>query len=454
MKDYDLAVIGSGPAGYVAALYAARHNLSVCVIEKGLLGGTCLNHGCIPTKTMLNSASLLAKIKESAHYGIKINGWEVDFSRIAARKDEVLLKLRSGIETLFKSAHVDLIKGRARLLSADTVGVEGKAAIKARSIMIATGSSPVGLDGIEVDEKDTLSSDGILDLKELPKSLLIVGGGVIGCEFACLFNALGSKVTMVELLDRLIATQSREASKKLEVIFKKRGITVFASTKVEGVSKKEMLSVILSNGDCVEAEKILVAVGRTPNTTGLGLEAIGVRTQKGRIVVDGRLRTSIKNIYAVGDCVGGPLLAHKASHEGMVACDGIMGRSREADYGNIPNCIYTDPEIASVGLAEEEAREKYPDAKIAKFPFLASGKAQLIGRPEGYIKLIGDGKGAILGVEIFGEGACDMIGEAVLAKTVGVNIKDLSRIVHGHPTLPEIFGEVAHIFAGTPIHGV
>lgn len=454
MKNYDLAIIGSGPGGYVAALYASHHKLSVCVIEKDLVGGTCLNRGCIPTKAMLNSASLLSKIKESQDHGIDVQGYSINFQKIASRKDEVVLRLRTGIETLFRANKVDLIKGAAKLKGADEIEVKGQGAISAKSIIIATGSRVAELPGIKLDEADILSSDGILNIKELPQSLLIIGGGVIGCEFANLFNALGAKVVMVELLDRLITTQSREISKKLELVFKKRGMEVFTSCKVESITKESTLKIRISNGQAIEVEKVLVAVGRIPDTDGIGLEGLGIRTEKGRIVVDEYLKTAVKGVYAIGDCIGGPLLAHKASYEGIMACDNILGKSRKADYANIPNCIYTDPEIASVGLSEEEARNRYPDCRIAKFPYLASGKAYLIGRPEGFIKIIGDSKGRILGIEIFGEEACDLIGEATLAKTMDVNIKDLSYVVHGHPTLSEIFQEAAHIFCGTGIHSV
>jgi len=452
-KSYDLAIIGSGPGGYVAGLYASRLNLKTCVIEKDLTGGTCLNWGCIPTKVMLHSASVLSEIRGSAAYGINCGQPTVDFPLIAKRKDEVVLRLRTGIETLFRARGVDLIKGTARLKSPTAIDVDGQE-ISAKHIIIATGSAPAQIPGIACNEDSVCTSDGILAIKELPKAIAIVGGGVIGCEFATLFNAFGCKVTIVEMLDKLIATQSREASKKLETILKKRGIEVLTSSKVESISGSKPVSVKVSGGKEITADKVLVSVGRISNIDGLGLEEAGVKTEKGRIVVDSHLRTSVKNIYAIGDCVPGPLLAHKASYDGILACDAIAGNARKADYSNIPNCIYTDPEIASVGMTEEEAKASHPDAKIAKFPYLGSGKAYLMGKTEGFIKIIGDAKGDILGIEIFGAEACDLIGEAVLAKTAGVNIKDLSYVVHGHPTLSEIFQEAAHIFCGKGIHSV
>lgn len=439
MKSYDLVIIGSGPGGYVAALYAARHKLNVCVIEKRDLGGTCLNRGCIPTKTLLHSASILSKIRESKEFGIEVSGYSLNYNAMAMRKDTVVTRLRSGIETLFRANSIDLIKGEAALTPTCEVSVNGEE-IKARSIIIASGSRPMDIPGVVIDEKRICSSDGILDLKDIPPSITIVGGGVIGCEFANLFNLLGSKVTIVELLDRILPTQSKEVSRKMETILKKRLVNIRTSTKFE-------------IGSC-ETEKVLISVGRKPNTENMGLEKCGIKIEKGRISVDENLRTDVKKIYAIGDCIAGPQLAHKASYDAMIAVENISGMNSKVDYSSVPNCIWTDPEIASVGLNEDEARIKHPDMKIAKFPYLASGKAYLMGKSEGFIKIIGNANGDILGVEIFGLEACDLIGEAALALKAGINIKDWSRVVHGHPTLSEIFQEAAHIFCGKGIHVV
>ena len=453
-KHYDLAIIGSGPGGYVGALYASSHKLNVCVIEKDLLGGTCLNRGCIPTKSLLNCASLLSNLKSAGDYGIEIPAYSLNFEKAVGRKDEVVSRLRSGIETLFRARHIDLVRGKAGILDPHTISVEGAGNIQAKHIIIASGSSPAELPGIKIDEQKVLSSDGILELKSVPRSLVIIGGGVIGCEFASLFNSFGTKVTIVEFLDKLIAGQSREASKKLEILFKKRGADIFTSAKAESIAAKDALKIAISGRGEIEAEKVLVAVGRRPNTEDLGIEKIGIHTEKGRINVDGHLRTNIRNIYAIGDCINGPLLAHKASYDGILACDNILGNAREADYSNIPSCIWTEPEIASIGLSEEDAKARCKDAKVAKFPYLGSGKAYIEGKTEGFVKIIGDARGDILGVEIFGKGACDLIGEAVLARTTGVNIKDWAHVVHGHPTLSEMLQEAAHIFCGAPIHGI
>lgn len=439
-KSYDLAIIGSGPGGYVAALYASRLKLKTCVIEKDLLGGTCLNRGCIPTKVMLNSARILSQIKSASRHGIEICAPNINFGAISLRKNEVVTRLRAGIETLFRANNIDLMKGSARITGPNTISIDGSEGIDARNIIIAAGSRPSRLPGIAIDERTVYSSDGILSMTQLPKSILIIGGGAIGSEFACIFNAFGVKVTLTEMMDRIVPTQSREASKKLETIFKKRGVEIVTGAKVEAKD--------------IKAEKVLVAAGRTPAIEGLGCEELGIKIENGRIAVDANLRTTIKNIYAIGDCVAGPQLAHKASYDGILACDNISSNTRMTDYSAIPNCIYTDPELASVGLTEEAAKEKHPDAKVAKFPYLASGKAFLMGEQEGFIKIIGDPKGAILGIEILGAEACDLIGEAVLAMSAGLNIRAIAHAVHAHPTLSEIFQEAAHIFLGTPIHSI
>ncbi len=455
MTNYDLAIIGSGPGGYVAAIYASRHKLKTCVIEKGLAGGTCLNRGCIPTKSFINSASIVSTIKESHLHGVEVSGYKANFDKMRARKDEVVLRLRTGIETLLRANSVELIRGHAVIEGPNSIKVNGADTITAKNIIIACGSKPAGLHNIKFDETDILSSDGILDLKAVPKSLTIIGGGVIGCEFASLFNILGSKVTIVEYTDRLIFTQSREASRKLEMAFKKRGIDVLTSSSAESVTKALSLKVSISGGKAIESEKVLVSIGRNSDTEGLGdMKALKIEIDKGKITVDESLRTAVKNIYAIGDCVSGPLLAHKASYDGIIAVDNILGDARRKDYSNIPSTIWTEPEIASVGLSEEEAKAKYKDIKISKFPYLGSGKAYIMGKPEGFAKVIGDAKGNIVGVEVFGAGACELIAEATLAKTAELNIEKWSRVVHAHPTLSEIWQEAAHAFCGTPIHGL
>ncbi len=447
MINYDLAIIGSGPGGYAAAIYASRHKLHTCVIEKALVGGTCLNKGCVPTKSFINSASIVLAIKASHLHGVEVSGCKADFDKMRARKDEVVLRLRSGIETLFRANSVDLIRGHAVIGGVNSVRINNTDTITAKNIIIACGSKPAGLHNIKLDETDILSSDGILNLKAIPESLAIIGGGVIGCEFASLFNILGSKVTLIEYTDRLIPTQSREASKKLEMAFGKRGIDVLTSSSAESVTKTDSLKISISSGKIIESEKVLVSIGRASDTEGLGdVKALEIKIEKGKIAVDENLRTSVKNIYAIGDCVRGPLLAHKASYDGMIVVDNILGGNRKPDYSNVPCCIWTEPEIASVGLSEEEAKAKHNDIRISKFPYLGSGKAYIMGKTDGFVKIIGDSKGKILGVEAFGALACELIAEATLAKTADLNIAEWARVVHAHPTLSEIWQEAAHAF--------
>jgi len=446
-KEYDLAVIGAGPGGYIAALYASHKKLRVCVIEKADVGGACLNRGCIPTKALINSSSILSVIKNAPSFGIDVTGYSLNYPRVLARKNEVVGRLRTGIETLFRSGNIDLVRGHAKFLGPRMIDIDHELLIHPKHTIIAVGSKVSGLPGIDIDEKDILSSDGILEMKDLPKSIVIVGGGVIGCEFANLFNSFGVKVTVVELTDRLVPTQSREASKKLEVALKKNGVDVMTRASVEAVKKSGgLLNVSISGSKTVSAEKVLVSVGRMAATEGLDLEHYDIRAEKGSVVVNENLRTTVNNIFAIGDCVAGPQLAHRASYDGILACDNILGDSRKTDYSNCPSCIWTEPEIASVGLTEEEAKANHPDCKVAKFPYLGSGKAYLLGKQEGYAKIIGDAAGRILGVEIFGYGACELIAEAVLAKTAGINIKDWARAIHGHPTLSEILQEAAQVF--------
>jgi dihydrolipoamide dehydrogenase len=319
--------------------------------------------------------------------------------------------------------------------------------------MLATGSKVACLPDLRIDETDILSSDGILNIPSIPRSIVVVGGGAVGCEFASLFRTLGSAVTVIELMDRLLPGQSREISRKLEYIFRKSGVDVITGAKVSSVTKNGSLKIAISTGTFVSTEKILVSVGRVPATASIGLESAGIKVQNGRICTDEYLRAA-GSIYAIGDCIAGPQLAHKASYDGILACDNILGAQRKADYSNIPNCVWTDPEIASVGLSDEEAKIGNPDLKISKFPYLASGRAFLDGKTEGFVKIAGTPAGDILGVEIIGKGACDLIGEAAVARAAGMKIPEWSRIVHGHPTLSEILQEAAHAFCGTAIHGI
>jgi len=452
MKQYDLVILGAGPGGYVSAIYASRLGLATCLIEKDLPGGTCLNRGCIPTKVLLNAARILSSLTAASHYGIDVIQHRFSPERLFSKKDEIVSRLRAGISSLLTANKVDVVAGHGRIAGPGAVTADGRE-MRARNIIIATGSSARELPAARFDGTRVLSSDDILSRPMIPKSILVIGGGAIGVEYSQFYSACGSLVTIVELTDRLLPLQDREIGRRMETILRKRGVRVEASKTVERLEKApEGVSALLSDGTTVEAEAALVCAGRRPCTSDIGLETAGVALERGRILVDGHLETGAKGVYAIGDVIGEPMLAHAASYEGIVACDNIAGRERTADYASIPRCVYTDPEIATVGMGEEEARRTIAGAKVATFPYAASGKANLIGKGDGFVKVIGDGSGRVLGVEIFGEGACDLIGEASLAVANRMTVEEMARAVHGHPTISEVLGEASLLFLGTPIH--
>lgn len=439
MEKFDIAVIGTGPGGYVAAIYLARLGKKVAVFEKDYLGGTCLNRGCIPTKALLSSIEVLGQIKQSASFGIDIDSYKVNFEKINSRKEEIVKKLREGINTLFKARKISLFNSAARLADQNTIAISDQH-IEARDIIIATGSVPLEIPAFKFDHKKVISSDDILELKEIPESLTIIGGGVIGCEFAVIYNALGCKVTIIEMMDEILPNIDREIAKRLNLILKKKGIKVLTATKAEKIEE-------------IQSSKVLVCVGRRPNSDNLGLEKLGIKTDRNRVLTDEHMRTNIPNIYAIGDVTSRFQLAHVASYEGIITCENILGEDKKADYKAVPNCIYTEPEVASVGLSEEAAKSLGLDIKIARFPFSALGKAHVMSKTEGLVKLIGDkATGKILGVHILGPDATNLIAEAVLAIKKGLTIKELGETIHAHPTLPESLMEACHIFQERGIH--
>ncbi|MFH1996649.1 MAG: dihydrolipoyl dehydrogenase [Candidatus Omnitrophota bacterium] len=454
MKKYDLAILGGGPGGYVAGIYASQLGLKTCVIEKNLVGGTCLNRGCIPTKVMLHAASMLRKLKKCSEFGVHVGSVSFDLPALLHTRDATVHRLRNGIESLFKANKVDLVRGMGTFLSEKALDVDGEQ-ISADNIIVATGSRPLELPALKFSGETVVSSEGALASTTAPASILIVGGGVIGCEFAQFYCAIGRKVTIVELADRILPTLSREISKKMEVLFRKDGVSIRASTKVESINMvKGSVSAMLSDGSVVESERVLVSVGRTPNSDTIGLEKAGVATDRSRIVVNERLETSVAGIWAIGDVINGPMLAHAASYEGILACDNIAGGNRPANFSLIPSCVYTDPGIATVGMSEDEAKKYIPGARTAKFPYRASSKANIMGSIDGHIKIIGGPDRKILGVEIFGEDAYELIGEASLAMSSGLSVDDLAHAVHCHPTLSEMYHDTARLFIGKPIHTV
>lgn len=437
MNKYDIAVIGSGPCGYVAAIRAAQLGLKACILEKEKIGGVCLNWGCIPTKALSASANALYNIERSSEFGINVKGFDLDFSKVCERKESIVKKLSSGIEMLLKARKIEIIREIAEIIDPTHIKTATQE-LEAKYILIATGSIPFELPSMPFDGINILSSTDLLALKAVPKSLIIVGGGVIGCEFASIFRTFGAEITIIEALPQLLPNEDEEISRKIEQIFKKRGIKISTNTKIERIEK----------GDTA-----LICVGRSPNSKGLGIEALGIETNKGWIKVDENFRTNIKNIYAAGDVKGGMLLAHVASREGIVAVEHMAGNSQPIDYNAIPSCIFTHPEIASVGLTEKLAKAKGLDIKARKFLFSGLGKSHILGETEGFVKLIVDGKtDKILGSQIIGPHATELIAEISPCIQFGITSEKLASVIHAHPTLSEIICEASEAIHNKAIH--
>ncbi len=458
-KKFDLAILGGGPGGYVGAIRAAKLGLKAAVIEKDHPGGVCLNHGCIPTKALYHIAQTIDEIKKAFIFGIETGEPKLDFPKAMARKDNIIEMQRRGIGFHFKKNGIELIKGEGKLVSPDTISVktgEGKnISVSAKNIMIATGSSANNVPPFDLSDEGVMDNIKILSLKKLPGSLLIVGGGVVGSEFANIFASFGTKVTIVELLPRILNTEDEEVSKVIYKALRKKDLNIYTSTKVEESRKDgSRFKLKLSGGEEFEAEKILVSVGRGPNSSGIGLEDIGVATdERGHIVVDSRLRTNIPNIYAVGDVVGGLQLAHVASEEGKVVAGIVAGKDEEMDYSVIPWAVFTSPEIGTVGLNIEQAREKGYPVCVGNFPFSNSGKAFITGETEGFVNIVTNkDTGEILGAQIVGPRASDMIHEVAVAMKGEILIDDLAATVHSHPTLSEAVLEAAEDCFGIATH--
>jgi dihydrolipoamide dehydrogenase len=454
-----VGIIGAGPGGYVAALKAAQLGAEVVVIEDTEVGGTCLNRGCIPTKTLLASTELYSKIKEMDKFGLQLQGEvtpRIDW--MIQRKIKVVETQVKGIKGLFKSWGVQLKNGRGRLTAPDRIVVENGAdteELKIDRVIIATGSRPAEIPVFPFDGKNILSSTDALELQEIPKSMLIVGAGVIGCEFACIFRELGTEVTIVELLPRAVSTEDEEISELLQRELKKKKIKLFTEVKAEKVEiRDDGVHTFLSNGKEIVTEKVLVSIGRAFNTENLGLEELGIQKgQRGEIKVDEKMRTSLEGIYAVGDVTGGILLAHVASKEGVIAAKNIMGAEEKMDYSTVPAAIFTSPEIASVGLREQQAKEKGIDYITGHFQFRALGKAHAMGEISGLIKVIADRKtDKVLGVHIIGPHASDLIHEAAVAIKASLKVKDIADTIHAHPTLSEGLMEASEDVHGMAIH--
>ncbi|MEW6003014.1 MAG: dihydrolipoyl dehydrogenase [Nitrospirota bacterium] len=455
-----LTILGAGPGGYVAAIKAAQIGAEVTVIEKEEVGGTCLNWGCIPTKTILATTELLHKFRNAEEYGIEVSGQVIpNLSKIMERKNKVVSTQIRGIRSLFKSWGISLIEGKGMILTPEKIEVERKDGsteiVGSDKIIIATGSKPAQLPLFPFDGEHILSSDDAVTIKSVPKSLIIIGAGVIGCEFASIFRELGTEVTMLEILPRAISTEEPEISEILERELKKKGIKLLTGVKVtEMKALSDGIHVFLEGDRELVAEKLLVSVGRSLNTEGIGLEAVGIRKGlKGEIVVNDMMETNIGGIYAIGDVIGGLLLAHVASREGITAAKNVMGADERMDYHTVPVAIFTSPEIASVGLREAGAIERGMKVKNGYFQFRALGKAHVIGEIAGFIKIISEEvSDRILGVHIIGPHASDLIHEAALAVNKGLKAKDISETIHTHPTLSEGIMEAAEDVHGEAIH--
>src|SRR5256885_1411824 len=453
--SFDVVVIGGGPGGYVAALRAAQLGAKTAIVEKDRMGGTCLVRGCIPTKALLQSSELYTMAKDGAAFGLVADNVGFDWAAAQKRKSSVVDQLVKGVEGLLKAGSVTSYRGSARLAGKGVVDVSGDQ-LQAKDIIIATGSAVarIPLPGADL----TIDSDQILELKEAPRRLAVIGGGVVGMEFAAMFAALGSKVTVLEMLPQVLAMVDADLVTAYSKHLASLGAEIHTNSKVSEVVKQNgSLLVRFSTGGeggAVDADQVLLAVGRVPYTQGLEAEKAGVKLERGRVVVDDHLHATTDGVWAIGDVIGGIMLAHVASYEGVCAVENIAGHAdRVPDYHAAPNCVYTEPEIAHVGVGEKEAKDKGLDVKIGKFPFAASGRALTLGQTEGFVKVIADAQsGKLLGAHIVGPRATDLIAEATLAIQNGLTLEQVDLTIHAHPTLPESFMEAALAAQGRAVH--
>jgi len=462
-QDFDLVVIGSGPGGYTAAIRAAQLGLRVACVEKdATLGGTCLNVGCIPSKALLDSSERFHTISGGlAVHGIKVGSVELDLAAMLARKDKVVKLGTAGLNSLFKKNKIDKVSGQARLLASNAVEVtnsEGARMLRTRRILIATGSAPIALPNLPFDGQHVLSSTEALCLKEVPERLLVVGGGAIGLEMGSVWSRLGAQVLVVEFLDRIVPGMDRKMGELLRKSLEKQGIKFQLKTTAKSVAvDKGKVKVTLDSEGSSRTEDcdvVLVAVGRRPYTEGLGVKELGVAVdERGRIKVDAHYATNIDGIYAIGDVIAGPMLAHKAEEEGVAAVERMAGVAGHVNYDAIPNVVYTSPELASVGMSEEQVQEQGIESRVGTFPFMANARARCMGETEGIVKIIADAKtDRVLGVHILGARASDIIAEAAVAIEFHSSAEDIARSSHAHPTLPEAIKEAALAVHGRSIN--
>ncbi|KYG29081.1 dihydrolipoyl dehydrogenase [Alkalihalobacillus trypoxylicola] len=471
-EEYDLVILGGGTGGYVAAIRAAQHNLKVAIVEKAKVGGTCLHNGCIPSKALLRSAEVYATAKKAEQYGVEIGELTLNFTKAQKRKEEVVNQLHQGVLSLMKKGKINIYEGTGRILGPSifsptpgTISVEmndgsENVMLVPQNVIIATGSSPSTIPGLNMDEEKVLTSNGALALKELPKSIIIVGGGVIGVEWASMLNDFGVEVTILEYGQDILPQSDQDISNEAKRLLENRGITIVTNAKVDGTSlKTENQSISIEaevNNEVTlfQSEKILVSVGRKANTEDIGISNTEIELENSFIQVNKYYQTKESHIYAIGDVIGGLQLAHVATHEGMKAVDHILQKKVEAvDEQTVPICVYSRPEIASVGLTEKEAKKRGHSIKVGKFPFKAIGKALVYGEAEGFVKIIADQNNQdLLGVHMIGPHVTDLISEAALAKVLDAADFEIAEMIHPHPTLSEIMGEAALAVDGLAIH--
>lgn len=463
-NPYDLVVIGGGPAGYVGAIRAAQLGMRTAVVERHKLGGVCLHYGCVPTKVLLHTAELVEKLKKAQTLGIETGPVRVDYARLQKRKATVVEGLHKGVQYLMRKHKIDVLEGTGALLGRTRIGVAlsdgSETELEARHTLLATGSAPRSIPGIVLDNERVLDSTGALALTEVPKTIAILGAGAIGVEFASLFAALGSEVTLIELLPTLLPLEDPEIGRTMERLFARRGMKIYTGTTASGVVRSGSgLAITLNRGGetiGVEADYLLVAVGRGPVTDGLGLETAGVETQKGAVVVDAQLRTSVPEMYAVGDVIARPFrLAHVASDEAIHAVETIAGvESRSIDYQAVPRPTFSIPQVASMGLSEQQALEAGHEVKVGRFAFQANSKATIEGERDGFVKAVTDHRtGEILGIHMLGPAVTELLAEGVLARYLEGTVVELGGAVHAHPTLSETLKEAALDALAKGVHG-
>lgn len=470
-ENYDLVILGGGTGGYVAAIRASQLNLTVAVVESEALGGTCLHRGCIPSKAFLRSAEVFAQTKESATYGVNTSEVTLDFQKVYERKNSIVNQLYNGVKHLMKKGKIDVYEGYGRILGpsifspmAGAISVEmnngeDNPILIPKNVMIATGSRPRTLPGLTIDGNDVITSDEAVHLEKLPNSMIIIGGGVIGVEWASMFADFGVDVTILEYADRLVPTEDKEISKEMKRLLKKKGINIITSAKVlpETLTQSEGVTIaaeVKGEKKDYSADKILLSVGRQANTEDIGLQNTSIKVENGYIKTNDFYQTDESHIYAIGDVIGGLQLAHVASHEGIVAVEHLAGLQPESiDYLSIAKCIYTRPEVASIGLTEDEAKEQGYEIKMGKFPFKAIGKSLVYGESDGFVKMVADKvTDDLLGLHMIGPHVTDLISEASLAKVLDATPWEIGQTIHPHPTLSEVIGEVGLAVDGKAIH--